>query len=104
VMVWDRGEYINLTHKNGKIIPLPEGLAKGHIHIWLKGQKLNGGWSLTRMGRDEKHWLLVKMDDEGANYPPNPVQDELASAASGRRMEEIASDKHARVWNSNRAA
>ncbi len=104
VMVWDRGTYVNLTHKNGKIIPLSQGLAKGHIHIWLKGQKLNGGWSLTRMGQDEKHWLLVKAKDEGVNFPPNPVRDQLESAATGRSLDEIADDKRSRVWHSNRAA
>jgi DNA ligase D-like protein (predicted 3'-phosphoesterase) len=104
VMVWDRGSYVNLTQKNGKLIPLAAGLAKGHIDFWLQGSKLNGGWSLIRMGPDEKHWLLVKAKDEGVNFPPHPVRDDVRSAKTGRTMEQIAADQRSSVWHSNRAA
>jgi bifunctional non-homologous end joining protein LigD len=104
VMVWDKGTYVNLSSKKGKLISLQAGLAKGHIDFWLQGKKLNGGWSLIRMGQDEKHWLLVKMQDEGVNFPPNPVRDELRSAKTDRTLEEIEQDHKSDVWHSNRAA
>src|SRR5688500_15743669 len=42
VILWDRGTYE----------PLTEGFAAaldgGHASFWLEGEKLRGGWSLTR--------------------------------------------------------
>jgi bifunctional non-homologous end joining protein LigD len=104
VMVWDQGTYINLTQHKGHLIPLSQGIARGHIDFWLQGKKLHGAWALVRMGQDARHWLLLKKADEGANYPPNPVRDLPDSAISQRTLEEIAEDREARVWRSNRAA
>src|SRR5207253_7313433 len=100
VMVWDQGTYVNLTNRNGRLVPLSAGMAKGHIDFWLQGKKLNGGWSLLRMSQNPKQWLLVKMRDAGANHPPNPVESLQASAVTKRTMDQIASDKKSKVWNS----
>jgi bifunctional non-homologous end joining protein LigD len=59
VIVWDRGEW------------LPEGnarqaLAAGKLKFELRGEKLNGRWTLVRMrGKGEKQeaWLLIKEND-----------------------------------------
>src|SRR5579862_2121037 len=34
VMVWDEGTFVNLSSRDGKLIPLSAGLAKGHIDFW----------------------------------------------------------------------
>jgi bifunctional non-homologous end joining protein LigD len=102
VMVWDQGTYVNLTNRDGKLVPLSAGLAKGHIDFWLQGKKLNGGWSLLRMSSNPKQWLLVKMKDVGAHYPPNPVEENPNSAVTKRSLEQIAANKKSKVWNSNR--
>jgi bifunctional non-homologous end joining protein LigD len=104
VMVWDQGTYINLTQHRGHLIPLAKGLERGHIEFWLQGKKLNGGWSLVRMGQDDRHWLLLKKKDEGANFPPNPVRDLPNSVVTRRSLDAIASDQDSDVWTSNRAA
>ena len=63
----------------------------GHVKVWLEGQKLKGGYALTRFktGKDEA-WLLVKADDEAADPSHNPVATEPQSVLSGRTLEEIA--------------
>lgn len=102
VIVWDRGRYVNLTEKSGHLISLSEGLERGHITFWLQGKKLNGAWSLIRIHGDPKQWLLIKRNDEGADFPPNPVADQPESVISGKTVEEVGRSKRSRVWHSNR--
>jgi DNA ligase D-like protein (predicted 3'-phosphoesterase) len=84
VIVWDRGTYRNLSD-----VPMAEALAAGHAAVWLYGQKLKGGWALTRFrtGRDEL-WLLVKMADEYAD-PTRDVTADDRSVLSGRTLAEV---------------
>jgi DNA ligase D-like protein (predicted 3'-phosphoesterase) len=104
VMVWDQGTYVNLSSRNGRLIPLSEGLAKGHIDFWLQGKKLKGGWSLIRMSQNPKQWLLVKMKDHGAYHPPDPVETQTNSVLTKRTLQQIAADKKSKVWSSNRSS
>jgi DNA ligase D-like protein (predicted 3'-phosphoesterase) len=94
VMVWDTGSYRNLTEKKGVAIPMGQAVEHGHVKVWLEGQKLKGGYALTRFkkGKDEA-WLLIKADDEAADARRNPVATELQSALTRRTMEEIAGEE-----------
>ncbi len=58
VEIWDKGKFVNITVKEGKIQPLGEALEKGHFIIYLKGDKLNGSYAFTRLDKDE--WVIVK--------------------------------------------
>jgi bifunctional non-homologous end joining protein LigD len=97
VMVWDRGKWspIGDPHK---------GLAKGHLEFTLAGQKLRGRWHLVRMHRRprEKHdnWLLIKGEDDYAEPAGGAdiLEVQPDSAATGRSIEDIASD--APGWSS----
>ena len=57
VEIWDKGKFVNVTVKGGKIQPLDEALEKGHFSIYLKGDKLNGTYAFTRL---DKEWIIVK--------------------------------------------
>jgi DNA ligase D-like protein (predicted 3'-phosphoesterase) len=94
VLVWDTGPYRNLTEKKGVAIPMNQGLAHGHVKVWLEGKKLRGGYALNRFrtGQDES-WLLVKVDDEAADARRNPVATEPQSVLTGRTLEEIAASE-----------
>jgi DNA ligase D-like protein (predicted 3'-phosphoesterase) len=94
VLVWDTGTYRNLTEKKGEAIPMGQGLAHGHVKVWLEGRKLKGGYALTRFktGKDES-WLLVKADDVEADPRRNPVADEPGSVLTGRTIEEVSSER-----------
>ncbi|WP_067076647.1 DNA polymerase ligase N-terminal domain-containing protein [Methanoculleus horonobensis] len=91
VLVWDRGTYQNLTEKVGKRIEVAEAIRRGHVSFRLEGEKLRGGYALTRFrtGKGEA-WLLVKMDDAEADPGRNPVVTEPRSVVSGRSLNEIA--------------
>jgi len=91
VLIWDTGTYRNLKEKNGKEVPLSTCYDTGHITIWLEGKKLKGGYALTRFKRENNNqWLLVKMNDKGADPLRNPVATEPKSVVSGKTLEEIS--------------
>ena len=91
VIVWDHGTYRNLTEKKGREIPVEEGVAAGHVKVFLEGEKLRGGYALTRTGRDPRpRWILVKTKDEHADARRNPVRTEPRSVISGRTVREMA--------------
>jgi DNA ligase D-like protein (predicted 3'-phosphoesterase) len=94
VLVWDRGTYRNMTSEDNKEVPPVKAIDYGHIAVWLEGEKLRGGYALTRMNRrGDEQWLLVKMDDEHADARRNPTSTQAASVLSGRTIEEITNDE-----------
>lgn len=91
VMVWDYGTFRNLTEKKGRPLTLEEGLAHGHLTIWLEGKKLRGAFSLTRFKTSpSENWLLVKKADAEARPAEDILTLHPTSALSGRTLEEIA--------------
>ena len=92
VLVWDAGTYRNLKEDDdGEPVPVEDQVADGHATVWLEGEKLAGGYALTRVATgDDERWLLVKMDDEEADARRNPVSTEPASVKTGRTIEEVA--------------
>ena len=100
VIVWDRGTWEPEGDPNA-------GDRKGHINFKLHGTKLHGGWSLVRMGRGNKNWLLIKRSDDAARPGRGDtlVVRKTKSVASGRTIDDIAAGKgRVRTWHSNRPA
>ncbi|HJU63065.1 MAG TPA: DNA ligase D [Candidatus Binatia bacterium] len=84
VIVWDRGRYRLV--KPGD--PL-EQLDRGKLELEFFGHKVRGVWTLVRMSKKEKDWLLLKKADSFAGteelterYP--------RSVLSGLTLEEMA--------------
>ena len=92
VLVWDCGTYRNLTEDHGEQVPVAEAISRGHLAVRLEGQKLTGGYALTRMRRrgGSPGWLLVKMRDEAASARRDPRQAQPESVRTGRTMEQVA--------------
>lgn len=89
VLLWDKGTYENITEKDGEIRPVGDSLEKGHLLIRLHGEKMKGGYALTRMDKEKDQWLFVKMDDDEADARRNPTNTEPRSVKSGKEMDEI---------------
>ena len=91
VIVWDTGTYENLTEKDGRPTDVAAAIAAGHVKVALHGRKLTGAYALThtRMGGDEKNWILVKVDDEGADRRRKPTSTQNESVLSGRTNEDL---------------
>jgi DNA ligase D-like protein (predicted 3'-phosphoesterase) len=92
VLIWDAGPYRNLrSEKEEDGASMVQSLEEGKVEVWLKGQKLRGGYALIRTGDGEDaRWLLIKMDDEEADARRNPTSTEPKSVLSGRDLEEIS--------------
>jgi bifunctional non-homologous end joining protein LigD len=90
VMVWDRGFWECDDPK--------KAYSKGKLDFTLEGEKLHGGWILTRMrqreGEKRTNWLLIKHRDAAAREgKKNRILDEDLSVASSRSMDEITTGK-----------
>ena len=85
VIVWEHGTYTNATERE-----MTEGLQRGHLSFQLHGEKLRGGYALTRIreGRDET-WLLVKRKDADADARRKPVRSQPQSVLSGRTLDDL---------------
>ncbi len=80
VIVWDRGEWIPLEDPR-------EGLEKGKLLFELNGYKLHGKWTLVKIKKSEKDWLLIKERDSWVKQPGDQFPE--ASVLSGLTVEEV---------------
>src|SRR3989442_2179034 len=83
VIVWDRGRWVPLEDPE-------EGMKKGKLLFELHGYKLKGKWTLVKLKKGEREWLLIKEKDgyaaaDGA-LPPESV-------LSGLTVEELKARK-----------
>jgi bifunctional non-homologous end joining protein LigD len=84
VIVWDRGEWTPVGD------PL-EGLAKGKLLFELRGYKLRGLWTLVKLKKSEKDWLLIKERDVWASKDPEELPPE--SVLSGLTVEDLGAGR-----------
>jgi bifunctional non-homologous end joining protein LigD len=80
VIVWDRGEWVPLEDWR-------TGLEKGKLLFELKGYKLHGKWTLVKIKKSEKDWLLIKERDAYVKQPGDVFPEE--SVLSGLTVDEI---------------
>jgi DNA ligase D-like protein (predicted 3'-phosphoesterase) len=79
-VVWDTGLYEPAEDPG----PALDG---GHLRFVVVGQKIRGAFALTRtrMGGNERNWILVKIADEYADA--DAELDDHRSVISGRTLE-----------------
>lgn len=88
MIVWDAGTWAPMDD-------VEKSLRTGAFKFRLAGEKLNGGWMLTRLkpkpGEDEakKNWLLFKERDLAADTKLDILVARPESVKSGRRIEEL---------------
>ena len=82
VIVWDRGVWVPLEDPY-------EGFVKGKLLFELKGYKLRGRWTLIKLKKTVKEWLLIKERDEFVST--EPYTDE--SVLSGLTVDELRDSK-----------
>ena len=80
VIVWDRGEWVPLEDPKA-------GLEKGKLLFELRGYKLHGRWTLVKIKKSEKDWLLIKERDAWAKTPGGEFAQE--SVLSGLTVENL---------------
>jgi bifunctional non-homologous end joining protein LigD len=82
IIVWDRGEWVPLEDWR-------EGLENGKLLFELKGYKLHGKWTLVKIKKSEKDWLLIKERDAYVRQPGDVFPEQ--SVLSGLTVEEVKS-------------
>lgn len=87
MIVWDQGTWAPMGDAEADI-------AKGAFKFRLVGEKLRGGWMLTRLkpGADDKgkiNWLLFKERDQAMDTEIDILSARPESTKSGRRIEEL---------------
>ncbi|CAN7491782.1 DNA ligase D [Mesorhizobium amorphae] len=88
MIVWDTGTWAPMDD-------VEKSFRTGAFKFRLAGDKLNGGWMLTRLkpkpGEDagKKNWLLFKERDLAADARLDILSERPESVKSGRRIEEL---------------
>jgi bifunctional non-homologous end joining protein LigD len=80
VIVWDRGEWVPLEDWR-------EGLEKGKLLFELRGYKLHGKWTLVKIRKSERDWLLIKERDGWVRSPGDVFPE--TSVLSGLSVEDV---------------
>jgi bifunctional non-homologous end joining protein LigD len=80
VIVWDRGEWVPLEDWR-------EGLEKGKLLFELRGYKLHGKWTLVKIKKSERDWLLIKERDSWVKSPGDQFDER--SVLSGLTVEQV---------------
>jgi bifunctional non-homologous end joining protein LigD len=95
VIVWDAGTYspdeegLFFNDREEAERQMIEGLAKGKLSVFLQGQKLQGSFTLVKIGGGgPKDWLFIKHKDGFAD-PGRNVTEEDASIISGLTIEDL---------------
>jgi bifunctional non-homologous end joining protein LigD len=94
VIIWDRGTY---SPDEGDVYSWgdkAEGSARmkaeieaGKTSFFLRGEKLQGSWTLVRIAKDPKSWLLIKHRDEYVST--RDVLEEDRSVVSGLTIQDL---------------
>ncbi|MGE0553107.1 MAG: DNA ligase D [Gemmatimonadales bacterium] len=80
VIVWDRGEWVPIEDPKA-------GLEKGKLLFELKGYKLRGRWTLVKIKKSERDWLLIKERDGWLKSPGDEFPEE--SVLSGLTVDDL---------------
>ncbi|MBI2755830.1 MAG: ATP-dependent DNA ligase [Chloroflexi bacterium] len=94
VIVWDNGTYTpdeGGVHSWGEKAEgsrrMLEEIAAGKTSFTLRGKKLRGSWTLVRIKKDPKSWLLIKHRDEYAST--RDILEEDRSVISGLSIADL---------------
>jgi bifunctional non-homologous end joining protein LigD len=80
MIVWDRGTFVPLHD-------IAEGLEKGKLLFEFRGYKLRGTWTLVKIKKAEKEWLLIKERDGYVSTDPSVYPE--SSILSGLTVEQL---------------
>jgi len=84
VIVWDRGWWGSFKPED-----LLEQYTRGKMELELFGYKLRGRWTLVRMGKKDKEWLLLKKVDGAATKDFEAIDRYPESVICGLTVEEM---------------
>ncbi|MBA3857403.1 MAG: hypothetical protein C0507_10890 [Cyanobacteria bacterium PR.3.49] len=104
VIIWDRGIYspdedeeYSWDDKEDANARMRKGLKRGKLSFYLKGEKLEGSWTLVRLHGKEKEWLLIKHRDDFEDGETD-ITEQDASVVSGKTLADMQKNGAERIW------
>jgi bifunctional non-homologous end joining protein LigD len=105
VIIWDRGAIApqntdgSFEWSDRKVAQkiMQDGIKKGKVTFFLRGEKLEGAWTLARLHGKDKEWLLIKKKDEFANQKIDVTEQEQ-SVVSGRTIADLQAQGADSIW------
>src|SRR5215218_401643 len=92
VIVWDEGFYEPLVDEDLSRADQEKELLRqyfsGNMKFILHGKKVKGVFSLRKLGKEEKSWLLIKSGDEFASEQDITLENK--SVKSGKTIAQVA--------------
>jgi bifunctional non-homologous end joining protein LigD len=95
VIIWDHGIYspdenevYSWTDKKDANERMRIGIKKGKLSFYLKGDKLEGSWTLVKLHNQEKEWLLIKHHDKFEDSTID-ITEQDQSVVSGKTLEDL---------------
>jgi bifunctional non-homologous end joining protein LigD len=82
VIVWDNGTYspdedaLCFVDRASAEDEMRAGIAAGKISITMRGRKMKGSWTLVKIARAEKEWLLIKHQDAWVDAERDITEDD----------------------------
>ena len=110
VIIWDQDTYepakaeeLGVKSKAEYERLLLKNFYSGKLSFKLKGKKLKGEFALVKASqRGDNAWLLIKKNDKFSTDADITKKDK--SVVSHKSIEQMAVDKKAKTWTSNRSA
>jgi bifunctional non-homologous end joining protein LigD len=104
VIIWDHGIYspdegevYSWDDKKDANARMRAGLEKGKLSFYLKGEKIEGSWTLVRLHGKEKEWLLIKHHDKFESTEID-ITEQDQSVVSGQTLKDMQAQGADRIW------
>lgn len=104
VIIWDHGIYspdedeeYSWDSKEDANERMRKGLKRGKLSFYLRGEKLEGSWTLVRLHGKEKEWLLIKHRDDFEDKDID-ITEQDASVVSGNTLADLQTNGAERIW------
>jgi ATP-dependent DNA ligase len=86
VLVWNTGWFEPILEGDATVTLV---LGKGVLDFVLHGHRLKGRFSLVKIKRKERDWLLIKRQDAEARAGNDITKEYQTSVISGRTLEDL---------------
>lgn len=104
VIIWDQGVYspddkgdYAWHDKDEANRRMRDGLKKGKLSFYVKGEKIEGSWTLVKIHSSDKEWLLIKHNDKFADSETDITKLDH-SVVSGLTLADLQENGSDKIW------